>query len=66
MTENTLSQKMKESFTQMNTEMSWAQAIHAEKVDKRSREGIKINVWDRVWMDTRNISTHRPSKTGNT
>jgi hypothetical protein len=59
---NTLYQTMNEIFEQMKTKMARAQSIQAEQVDNCRREGIVMNVGDRVWMDARNILTQRPSK----
>jgi hypothetical protein len=57
-----LSQKMNVIFAQKQTVISLAQSIEAQQAHKPRWEGVKINVVDRVWMDARNISTHRPSK----
>ena len=57
-----LSQKMNDIFEQMKAEMARAQSIQAEQADKHRREGVKMGVGDRVWMDARNIATQRPSK----
>ena len=59
---NNIAQKMNGIFEQMQAEMTRAQAIQAEQADKHQREGDKLEVGTRVWMDARNIATQCPNK----
>jgi hypothetical protein len=45
---NAGSYKMNKIFEQMKTKMSRAQMIHAEQADEHCREGMEMNLGDRV------------------
>jgi hypothetical protein len=53
---------MNEVFRHMKAERGRAQKVEAELADKLRREGIKLKMGDRVWINACNITTQRPSK----
>jgi hypothetical protein len=49
-------------FSELRAEMERAQAIQSEQANKSWMVGTPLKIGDKVLLDTRNISTTRPSK----
>ena len=59
---NALIDKMAEIQSHLTEQMAWAQAYQAQYADERRAHAPNYQVGDQVWLDTRNLSTRRPSK----
>jgi hypothetical protein len=49
-------------FSELRAEMEWAQTIETEQVNISRCVGMELQTEDKVWMDTRNLSTSQPNK----
>lgn len=53
---------MKELDEFLRDEMAWAQAVYAEKADRKRTPAPAYKVGDYVWANLKNMRTHRQSK----
>ena len=47
---------------ELQAQMTWAQGWHEEYANRHREHAPKRQVGDKVWLDTRNLATHRPTK----
>ena len=47
---------------ELQAQMTWAQGWHKEYVNRHQEHTLKRQVGDKVWLNTRNLATHCPTK----
>ena len=59
---DTFVNQMKDLTNYLREEMTWAQAVYADKANRTRTPAPAYQVDDLVWLDIRNMKTRRPSK----